>query len=71
VLEYWLDNSLFSHWKRPPQPFSADPAVVKADVEFYREAGFDMIGTFACYLGEDYEELHGEPDITPFTKAFQ
>ncbi len=71
VLEYWLDNSLFSHWKKPPKPFSADPDKVKAEVLDYAAAGFDLIATFGCYLGEDYEALYGEPDITPFTNAFQ
>ena len=70
VLEYWLDNSLFSKWKKPPAPFSADPDTVRADVDAYREAGFENIATFGCFLGEDYEALYGEPDITPFTKAF-
>lgn len=71
VLEYWLDNSLFSHWKKPPKPFSADPEKVKAEILDYAEAGFSLIATFGCYLGEDYEALYGEPDITPFTNAFQ
>jgi len=71
VLEYWLDNSLFSHWKKPPKPFSADPVLVRAEVQAYAAAGFDLIATFGCYLGEDYEALYGEPDITPFTNAFQ
>ncbi|MBR3893948.1 MAG: DUF4838 domain-containing protein [Clostridia bacterium] len=70
VLEYWLDNSLFSHWKKPPKPFSADPEKVKAEVLDYADAGFSLIATFGCYLGEDYEALYGEPNITPFTDAF-
>lgn len=70
VLEYWLDNSLFSKWKKPPALFRADPATVRADIESYRKAGFENVATFGCFLGEDYEALYGEPDITPFTKAF-
>ena len=34
----------------------------------YREMGFDMISSFACFLGKEYEELHGEVDVKPFGK---
>lgn len=70
VLEYWLDNSLFSNWKKPPKEFSADPKTVSAEVEAYRQAGFEVISTFGCFLGEDYEALYGAPDISPFTDCF-
>lgn len=66
VLDYWYDNSLFSKWKKPPVPFSVDKAVLKADIEYYKSLGFEDIGCFACFLGDDYEALHGDVDITPF-----
>ncbi len=66
VLDYWYDNSLYSKWKKPPLAFSVDKEVMKADFEFYRSLGFGEIASFACYLGEDYEELYGEPDISDF-----
>ena len=43
---------------------------MRADFEFYRSLGFEDFSSFACYLGEDYEELHGEVDITPFADCF-
>ena len=70
VLEYWLDNSLFSHWEKPPKLFSANEDVIRRDIREYIGMGFSSIATFGCYLGPDYEKLYGEPDITPFTKAF-
>lgn len=66
VLEYWLDNSLFSNWKKPPVRFQPDNAMIRDDIAFYREMGFDQISSFACYLGEDYEALYGAPDISSF-----
>ncbi len=66
ALDYWYDNSLFSKWKKPPQKFAVDAPVLKADVAYYRELGFEEIASFACFLGEDYEELHGEVDISAF-----
>lgn len=70
VLEYWYDNSLFSRWKKPPALFVLDESAMRRDVSEYREMGFSRASTFACFLGEDYEELYGEADIGPFSKAF-
>lgn len=66
VLDYWLDNSLYSGWTKPPKPFTEDKDVVKADIAYYKDLGFTDMSTFACYLGPDYIELHGDPDITGF-----
>lgn len=69
VLEYWLDNSLFSGWRKPPKRFTADGKEIERDIDEYVKLGYRNIATFGCYLGSDYEELYGEPDITPFTQA--
>jgi hypothetical protein len=71
VLEYWYDNSLFSRWKKPPARFTLDKAAMRRDVSEYRKMGFARASTFACFLGDDYEELYGEADILPFAKAFE
>ncbi len=71
VLEYWIDNSMFSGWKKPEKPLCEDKAVVHADFAFYRAQGFDDISTFACYLGPHYEALHGEPDISAVAEEMQ
>ncbi|MBQ7386721.1 MAG: DUF4838 domain-containing protein [Clostridia bacterium] len=69
VLEYWIDNSLFSGWKKPPVKLSCDKASTRLDIEKYLALGYDDISTFGCFLGEDYEALWGEPDISAFTDA--
>lgn len=66
VLEYWLDNSLFSRWKKPPAAFFLDVPVLREDMKFYENLGFEDVTVFACYLGEDYEALHGAPDIAAY-----
>jgi hypothetical protein len=66
VLEYWLDNSLFSGWKKPPKPLDVDRDTVAREVAYYKAHGVKNIATFACFLGDDYESLHGEPDIAAF-----
>lgn len=68
VLEYRLDNSLFSGWKKPPKRFSPDNAQIKKEVAEYAALGFETVATFGCFLGDDYEELYGEPDISGFTE---
>ena len=66
VLDYWTDNSLLSGWKYPPQPFSLRADVMRRDVEFYHRLGFESITAFGCYLGKDYADLHGKPDLTAY-----
>lgn len=69
VLEYWYDNSLYSKWTKPPQKFILNLNQMNEDVRFYISKGFSHLSTFACYLGDDYEALHGDVNITPFTNA--
>jgi len=66
VLEYWYDNSLYSGWKKPPARFTLQADAMKADIAEYRQMGFESISTFACYLGQDYEDLYGGVDIAPY-----
>ena len=63
VLEYWMDNSMYSNWTKPPKQFKLDEAVMQSDVKAYREMGFESITSFGCYLGADYRELWGEPPV--------
>ena len=69
VLEYWYDNSLFSNWKKPPVNFKVDLPVMEDDIALYSELGFSDISSFACFLGEDYEALYGEVDISDFGRC--
>lgn len=63
VLEYWMDNSRFSGWKKPPVELKLDEEVMKADLPAYRALGFESITSFGCYLGADYRDLWGEPPV--------
>ncbi|MCR5457896.1 MAG: DUF4838 domain-containing protein [Clostridiales bacterium] len=60
VLEYWYDNSMFSNWTKPPKKYVPDFDLISKSVDYYKSAGFENISSFACYLGEDYEELYGD-----------
>jgi hypothetical protein len=69
VLEYWLDNSMFSGWKKPEKKFIPDEIMIREDIDKYSRSGFEYISSFACYLGPEYVKLHGKPDISPFYNA--
>ena len=68
VLEYWFDNSLFSKWTKPPIRYTPNNDLIRADMEYYQKLGFENITSFACFLGQDYEELFGEPDVSAIRK---
>ncbi len=68
ALDYWLDNSLYSGWTKPPKPFKLRNDVLDADLEFYDKIGYETVTTFACYLGDDYRELYGTPEIEEYLK---
>lgn len=63
ALDYWMDNSLFSGWTKPPKPFSLDEAVMQRDCEYYAALGIEHVTSFGCYLGPDYQRLHGVPTL--------
>ena len=69
VLEYWYDNSLYSRWTKPPKEFFLKREAMRREIREYKDMGFDCISTFACYLGEDYQVLYGDVDVTPFANA--
>lgn len=63
ALEYWMDNSRFSNWTKPPKYMKLDEEVMKRDVAFYDALGFETVTSFGCYLGNDYQALYGEPPV--------
>jgi hypothetical protein len=63
VLEYWLDVSRFSQWKRPPVKLPWHREVLVADLDAYRARGIRHVTTFAAWVDADYLERFGEPDF--------
>lgn len=54
VLEYWLDVSLFSKWKKPAVMLPWHPEVYKQDLDVYAQRGIKHITSFAVYMDADY-----------------
>jgi hypothetical protein len=60
VLEYWLDVSRFSRWKRPAVRLPWKPEVLLADVRAYRGRCIRHITTFAAWVDGDYQQRFGD-----------
>ena len=63
ILEYWLDVSLFSGWKKPAVELPWRKDVFLADVETYRSMGIRHFTSFAVYMDSVYWKTF--PDQTP------
>ncbi|WP_344978358.1 DUF4838 domain-containing protein [Compostibacter hankyongensis] len=60
VLEYWLDDSLQSKWKKPPVKLSWYPEVCRSDVQTYEKMGVTNITSFAVYIDATYKKMYGD-----------
>ncbi len=61
VLEYWLDVSRFSGWKRPAVKLPWRRDVMKADLASYASRGIRHVTSFAVFVDADYRKRYGEP----------
>ncbi len=71
VLEYWLDISRFSQWKRPAVQLPWRPDVLAADLKSYAQLGIRHVTTFAVWIDADYVKRFGDPAaIQEYGSAF-
>jgi hypothetical protein len=63
VLEYWLDASRFSQWRRPTIKLPWNCEVFVADLDAYGSRGIRHITTFAAWVDDDYLKRFGEPNF--------
>jgi hypothetical protein len=61
VLEYWLDVSRFSKWKKPAVKLPWNKEVFIEDLDTYYSRGIRHITTFAAWIDTDYLKRYGEP----------
>jgi len=63
VLEYWLDESMFSSWKRDALVQWPDNSErCASDIQAYRLLGATSITTFATWLNQAYINQYGSTD---------
>lgn len=61
VLEYWLDVSRFSGWKRPAKRLPWNRDVFESDLRTYAARGIRHVTTFGAWLDAEYVKRFGEP----------
>jgi len=66
VLEYWLDASRFSGWKKPAVPIPWDHKVFLADLDTYGSRGIRHITSFAVYIDAEYVQRYGAPPLEEY-----
>lgn len=66
VLEYWLDVSKFSDWKRPAKQLPWAPEILKEDADAYAARGIRHIKSFATWIDADYVQRFGEPPLAEY-----
>jgi hypothetical protein len=66
VLEYWLDVSRFSKYKKPPEKLPWMQSVFAADLDTYGSRGLRHVTTFAVYIDREYVSLYGEPPLAEY-----
>jgi hypothetical protein len=71
ALEYWLDCSRFSNWKRPAVKIPWHPEVLEADLDTYGGRGIHLVTSFAVYVDADYVRMYGEPPLEEYGAALR
>lgn len=67
TLEYWLDLSRFSGWKRQNvKRLPWNDEVFRGDLRLYAERGVRHVTTFAAWVDGDYVERFGEPPLDAY-----
>jgi hypothetical protein len=61
ALDYWMDVSLMSTWKRPAKKHFWSREALLDDLQTYARRGIRHVTSFACFMDADYVKLHGDP----------
>lgn len=71
ILEYWLDVSVFSDWKRDKLvKVSCSKEQCRRDVELYKSLGIKSITTFGAWINGDYFQKFGEDYTRRISKNY-
>jgi hypothetical protein len=58
VLEYWLDVSMFSWWRKPAVKLPWNKEVFLSDIDTYAKLGIRNITSFAVFIDDKYLEAY-------------
>ena len=69
VLEYWLDSSWASGWKKPAKrPAWFDRKLVERDINAYASLGIRSVTTFAVFMDGTYFEAFGDRELREYAE---
>lgn len=71
ALEYWLDVSRYSGWRRPAARIPWTPGVLERDAAAYWRAGVRRATTFAVWIDRAYLSEHGEPPLAEYGQTLR
>lgn len=71
ILEYCLDVSRFSGWKKPAKKLDWTPDVFQADLETYGGRGVRNFTTFSCFIDTDYIAAYGPPPLEDYGRRLR
>jgi len=71
VLEYWLDASRFSKWRRQAGKLPWNRDIFISDLRTYAARGIRHVTTFAVWVDAEYVKTYGEPSfVTEYGAGF-
>ena len=71
ILEYWLDSSYFSRYKKPAVRPTFCDAVLRRDLDYYLGTGAHAVTTFAVYMDGEFFETYGDDDLRRYAATLK
>lgn len=71
ILEYWLDSSFFSQWKKPAVRPIFNNAVLRRDLDYYLATGAHAVTTFAVYMDGEYYKTYGDEELRQYAATLK
>ena len=68
ILEYWLDVSYFSHYRKPTMRPVVCRDLIKRDIEAYLSLGIRNFTTFAVYMDGEYLQKEGDAELCMYAQ---
>lgn len=69
VLDYWLDSSLISSWRRPAKKSAFNADVFERDLAAYLGLGIHNLFSFAVFMDGAYFQKFGDAEVREFARG--
>ena len=71
ILEYWLDSSYFSRYRKPAVRPTFIDAVLRRDLDYYLGTGAHAVTTFAVYMDGEFFKTYGDDDLRQYAATLK